>query len=185
VSDFRNPSVVYFSADISYREAFPQLPDADQCYAIELLSRICCATDETLHVDSLPSRRLGNMACLCCQIGKTGKAAPNSTGAATKREAQKIFAKLIRLPCFVGSKRPRVIAMMALRRLVFHTNDAEFFDLETSGPGQWCIQSLQSSLRELRIAGGWVELLFWKEAILTVKQENPRDISQGHCHEWH
>lgn len=44
--------------------------------------------------------------------------------------------------------------MIALRRLVAHCEDTSFLDIETSNPGQWCLQSLNSSVRELRVAAG-------------------------------
>lgn len=44
--------------------------------------------------------------------------------------------------------------MLSLRRLVVHCEDPTFLNLENSGPGQWCLQALNSSLRELRIAAG-------------------------------
>ena len=44
--------------------------------------------------------------------------------------------------------------MLALRRLIAHCCDADFLNLEASGAGQWCLQSLTSSIRELRIAAG-------------------------------
>jgi serine/threonine-protein kinase ATR len=52
------------------------------------------------------------------------------------------------------SKQLRITAMVALRRVISHAEDSHFLDLETSAPGQWCLQSLNSSLRELRIAAG-------------------------------
>lgn len=44
--------------------------------------------------------------------------------------------------------------MIALRRLVHHCDEPSFLNLETSGAGQWCLQSLNSSIRELRAAAG-------------------------------
>src|SRR5690606_24497627 len=64
------------------------------------------------------------------------------------------FSELVRSQPFLNSRKPRVAAMQALRRLVLHSDDPEFLNLETSVPGQWCIQSLNSSVREIRIAAG-------------------------------
>jgi serine/threonine-protein kinase ATR len=50
--------------------------------------------------------------------------------------------------------------MMALRKVILHCDDAELLNLETSGLGQWCLQSLNSSMRELRIAAGRVLATF-------------------------
>lgn len=44
--------------------------------------------------------------------------------------------------------------MIALKRLIAHCEDPMFLNLETSAPGQWCLQALNSSVRELRIAAG-------------------------------
>lgn len=52
--------------------------------------------------------------------------------------------------------------MIGLRRLVNHCEDRNFLDLDRAGsadvalltPGRWCLQSLNSSVRELRIAAG-------------------------------
>lgn len=46
--------------------------------------------------------------------------------------------------------------MVCLRRLIVHADDQASLDLETSELGKWCLQSLQSSVRELRIAAGLV-----------------------------
>ncbi|GAB0136223.1 hypothetical protein EsDP_00004534 [Epichloe bromicola] len=37
---------------------------------------------------------------------------------------------------------------------ISHCEDPMFLNLETSAPGQWCLQALNSSVRELRIAAG-------------------------------
>ena len=44
--------------------------------------------------------------------------------------------------------------MISLRRFALHCDDPEFLNLESSVAGQWCLQSLHSSIRELRIAAG-------------------------------
>lgn len=53
--------------------------------------------------------------------------------------------------------------MIALRRVARHSTDSEFWDLEKSGPGLWCLQSLSSSIRELRIAAGRALSVFTAE----------------------
>jgi hypothetical protein len=139
------------------REAYAQLPEKKQCHAIELLSRRFCAADRTLLVDRLQPNTPTSLRCSWCDLEENSnvKRLPNI---GSKRETQAIFSKLIRTASFISSKRPRVVAMLALRRLVLHADDGDFVDLESSVPGQWCIQSLQSSLRELRIAAGSVSL---------------------------
>ncbi|KAL9566383.1 hypothetical protein ACKAV7_009298 [Fusarium commune] len=77
-----------------------------------------------------------------------------------KSRIEALFTKLIRLPALAESRRPRVAAMLAIRRVILHCEDTELLNLETSGLGQWCLQSLNSSVRELRIAAGRVLATF-------------------------
>jgi serine/threonine-protein kinase ATR len=72
------------------------------------------------------------------------------------REAIATFTTLITLPEFNDSKRPRVLGMFALRSFARHYNDSSLMNIETSVLGHWCLTSLRSSMRELRIAAGYV-----------------------------
>lgn len=94
-----------------------------------------------------------NVECLVCDANQ-----PSETKRPSHEKVQdaiqSIFTQLIRQVYFVESKRCRVAAMIALRRVVVHSLDPDFMNLETSGTGQWCLQSLNSSIRELRIASG-------------------------------
>ncbi|GJC97112.1 pephosphatidylinositol 3 [Colletotrichum higginsianum] len=81
-----------------------------------------------------------------------------------KSDAQSVFTKLIHLDSFKESRRPRVVAMIAMRRIINHADITQLIDLETSALGQWCLQSLHSSVRELRIASGRALPLFLADA---------------------
>jgi serine/threonine-protein kinase ATR len=61
---------------------------------------------------------------------------------------------LLQVTTFSESRKPRVSAMVALRRIANHCNSSDFLDMEVSVAAQWCLKSLHSSLRELRIAAG-------------------------------
>ena len=52
------------------------------------------------------------------------------------------------------SRRPRIAVMIAFRRLLLHSNDLDHLEIANSPLGLWCMQSLQSSTRDLRIAAG-------------------------------
>ncbi|RCI08728.1 hypothetical protein L249_4681 [Ophiocordyceps polyrhachis-furcata BCC 54312] len=141
-----------------FLKGFEEASDKDQCLAVELLSRICCAADESMSMPSSAAPTAGTRCTIC----EGNDSAVTIRSSASKREARTIFCKLIHLPKFLESRRPRVVAMMALRRLVLHCEDSSFLDLEGSGfgdfavtgPGHWCLQSLNSSMRELRVAAG-------------------------------
>ena len=64
------------------------------------------------------------------------------------------FAKLIKLSAFAEAQQPRVLAMVALKKYAMHFKNADFMDLKSSSLGQWCVVSLKSSSRELRISAG-------------------------------
>lgn len=50
------------------------------------------------------------------------------------------------------SPKSRVLLMGIISSLIGQTNNLDFLNLADSPIGQWCLRSLQSSLRELRIA---------------------------------
>lgn len=80
---------------------------------------------------------------------------PKSLERHSKSTACAMFASIIKIPAFLESRRPRVVAMISLRRILQHLPDHQFWDLQRPGGlGQWCTQSLQSSIRELRLAAG-------------------------------
>lgn len=113
---------------------------------------------------------LGEMSCSVCD---NPSGLVHSVGShAAKKEARSLFIKLLQLPAFLESKRPRVVAMIALRRIIVHCDDPAFLDLATPGPGQWCLQSLNSSIRELRIAAGRTITWFLAEWPLRALDEN-------------
>lgn len=67
--------------------------------------------------------------------------------------------------------------MQGLRRLALHCDDPGFLNLETSSTGQWCIQSLNSSVRELRIAAGRTLMVFINPSRPTAETRNiPGDL---------
>ena len=55
------------------------------------------------------------------------------------------------------STKPQILITLAIRRIFNHISVAEYLDLANSSLGQWCLRSLSSSLRELRIAAGYVK----------------------------
>ncbi|KAH9994734.1 phosphatidyl inositol 3-kinase [Xylariaceae sp. FL0662B] len=133
---------------------FPQLTDPEVCRIIELLGYVCCAADDTLMMSSKKSEKTSHFYCRYCQDSQSLHDTPLCLDLAAKKTILEIFTSLVQLPSFVQSQRPRITAMVALRRIVRHCTDAEFLDMEVSVTAQWCLKSLQSSVRELRIAAG-------------------------------
>ncbi|CAM1502082.1 Fc.00g040660.m01.CDS01 [Cosmosporella sp. VM-42] len=140
--------------DEVFMDGFQKAEEPTQCLAIDLLSRTCCLTDNMTAAPGTSPPRARDFNCLICDIDSTTLDSVPSAAISSKSEAQLILAKLIRSAPLLTSRRPRVAAMIALRRLVLHSNDPDTLNLETSVLGQWCLQSLNSSVRELRIAAG-------------------------------
>jgi serine/threonine-protein kinase ATR len=63
------------------------------------------------------------------------------------------FVSLLSLQGFQKCVEARVVAMLALRRVAFHC-PLQVSRLANTKYGEWCLQSLRSSVRELRIAAG-------------------------------
>lgn len=72
-----------------------------------------------------------------------------SSSGAGSDELSQLFVDLI--PHVQRAAKARLITMLALRRLVSHTPVLDYLDISNSALGKWCLQSLRSSSRELRI----------------------------------
>ena len=134
------------------RNQFSNLNEREQCRVVELLGYVCCAADSTLTVPSAKGNGSIGVSCSYCQDISSSRDAPLCLDPAAKKQALASFNYLIQLPNFVSSRGPRIAAMVALRNLAKHCRDDEFLDVEASAAAQWCLKSLQSSVRELRIA---------------------------------
>ena len=135
---------------------FTRLSEEEQCSLYTAIGHLACASVQTLEVSAGGLGRLGLNKCHICDtnIKDTSVSAPwEGSGSA---EAFSTIISLIKLPKTHGLRRPRVSAMLALKRLLSHTLKEEYLDLKTSAFGQWCLQALHSSTRELRIAAGLV-----------------------------
>ena len=144
-------------ANLIYRSCFYELNDRDQCRAFEYLAILPCAANDSLSVKRDNDACIRNSECFLCD----GTPPPKSTTIFDAERCQsvcgdavKTFIKVIKSSTFAEARRPRVLAMIALKRYTMHFNNAEFMDLSSSPLGQWCVASLKSSSRELRIAAG-------------------------------
>ncbi|KAG9237915.1 protein kinase-like protein rad3 [Amylocarpus encephaloides] len=135
---------------------FSSLNDDDRCLAIECMSRVPCAAYGTLIVTRNIDGSIRDATCSQCEESDQGHPIKptESSFHDVSGEVIETFSILIKSPPFLESRRARVIAMLALRKFTVHFEDSNFINLEVSALGQWCLQSLRSSIRELRIAAG-------------------------------
>lgn len=114
----------------------------------ELLGQIACGE----HLDlSQPDGGMSadNSYCGYCDVDSN--AVPvESLPDGGPDELLNLFIAL--LPVAQRSAKARIAAMLSLRRLLAHTSSLEHLDISHCTVGEWCLQSLRSSSRELRIA---------------------------------
>ena len=94
--------------------------------------------------------------CLSCNLGSSlrwGLALWDDDGGSILEDS---MTTLLQLPQAQKSRRTKVAAMNAVRRLLAHTANLSALCISTSIFGQWCMQALRSSTRQLRIAAGYV-----------------------------
>ncbi|KAH8661929.1 phosphatidylinositol 3 [Xylariales sp. PMI_506] len=147
------------------KNKFAQLNNLDRCSVIDLLGYLCCAADNTLAVDA-NDKTASSFQCSYCDNTHATNQQPASTDHVTKSYVLRTFSDLVSMQAFNESRQPRITAMVALRRLAKHSNDPKFLDLAVTPAAQWCLKSLQSSVRELRIASSRTLPVFLNDSTL-------------------
>ena len=66
---------------------------------------------------------------------------------------------LIKLDEYRALPQVRIWGVMTLRRLLNHTEEPNYLNVEASILGQWCLATLNTSIRELRIAARCVSFV--------------------------
>lgn len=115
------------------------------------LGRIACAGDDTLVVEQLGEPFGTEYRCTICDDAETEdneRVWKNSHF----DELRKVATEL--LPHLQRSTKPRVAGMIALRHILMHDPNDEHIKLASSPFGEWCLHSLRSSVRELRLVAG-------------------------------
>ena len=139
------------------RSCFAALNETERCESIQQLANIPCAAHGSLMETKFRDGIL-RPKCFLCEGLKLPDSFPLDEERCQKISIEAIatFSNLIKSTAFLDSRRPRVLAMIALRRFTVHFTSPSFVDFEQSILGQWCLQSLKSSIRELRVAAGYV-----------------------------
>ncbi|KAL0265042.1 serine/threonine-protein kinase M1 [Diplodia seriata] len=157
-------------------EKFPILSDSDKCRALTALMRLPCAAVGTLKANVLSNGDIVDSTCTVCdgRVDRTPRDYrawnTDGTGQAWK-DVITIMEKIVNCPELQRCKAPRILAATSIKNLLSHINDREALSLTKSPLGQWCMKSLKSSLRELRIAAGHALPVFLHDGV-------PEDIRQ-------
>lgn len=132
------------------------MPEEQQCLLYTYIGELACASaSEGSSCDDGLSLQFK-----CCDCDAELRDSSRSTSLVGP-ELEEIFSaltRLINMPRTQKHRRPRVAAMLALKRMLSHTSNMDYLDLATSPFGQWCLQALHSSIRELRVAAGSVNI---------------------------
>jgi serine/threonine-protein kinase ATR len=137
----------------SCRTSFPKIDEDSKCLAIDLVSRLGCVADGAL-LDTSSTADRPKYSCKYCTHTAGAGSRSTQLNLQAKADALATFMRLLSHEPFLNSQRLRVSAMVSIRRLIVHNDNHELYALESSDIGQWCLQSLTSSIRELRIAAG-------------------------------
>ena len=134
---------------------FASLSDEDQALVFFVIGQLACAGAETLSFSHISSdEKLCQNTCSVCDI-TMGYSRVGIFGDDSETDAIFIlFINLLKLTQKQKLRRPRIAAMIAFRRLLLHSKGPNNLNLADSPIGPWCMQALQSSMRDLRIAAG-------------------------------
>ncbi len=101
---------------------------------------------------------LGSTACQLCAGLSTLTACPTCDDMDLARRqttpaALELLSTILALvPSIPRDSKARVVAMIVLRQLLLHSSSPDDVRLGPSAAGEWCLQSLKSSSRDLRLA---------------------------------
>lgn len=135
------------------------MPEEQQSLLYTYIGNLACAS-----ASEVSSRNDGlSLQLKCCDCDAESRDSTRSTSRVGPdlEEAFSALARLINMPRIQKHRRPRVAAMLALKRLISHTSNMDYLDLAISSFGQWCLQALHSSIRELRVAAGSVSIFLF------------------------
>lgn len=121
---------------------------------------MACIGDRSLAVsDRYGDERIQQKKCSFCDAESRARPPPVRWQGADAEEILTTTVNLIKVPRTQNYRQPRVAAMMASKRILSHVTDANPLNLASSSLGQMTLQALHSSVRELRIAAGYIKRL--------------------------
>lgn len=136
-------------------EKFDALSLDEKDKALVELGILPCAASGSLAIDAVKAKL--NTCSICdCNGGISSSTTTVTTWEQTVPDDYKgiidALASLLQSSELRRSKKTRVLAAHAIRRMVNHTTDRELLLVGSGVFGPWLMRSLQSSVRELRIA---------------------------------
>jgi serine/threonine-protein kinase ATR len=137
------------------RACYGELTDTDRCRAIEYLGLIPCAANGSLTVTREQDGNIRYSTCSHCENPKISDSESSQSGCQrVSQDCISILSIIVKSQSFKSARRPRVLAMITLKRFAMHFREPDFIFLEESFLAHFCFQSLNSSIRELRVSAG-------------------------------
>ena len=145
---------MYFYADIS-SEKFLQSSEDDHVRAFSVIGQIACAMGAKVPDSGISGDSgLKQLRCTVCDVSMGSRRLINLCEHSDAEGLFNAIANLYQLAQKAKLNRPRVAAIIAMKRLLSHFGNLAHLDVSNSSIGRWCLQGLKSSMRDLRIAAG-------------------------------
>ncbi|KAF7586889.1 serine/threonine-protein kinase M1 [Aspergillus hancockii] len=160
-------------------DTFLSLNEQQKCEFLSTLSKVPCAMAGSLaRLSGIASN--GALLCHVCDYEYRGHNVGSDKDCPSIDALCKILAYII--PRLTRTSSLRIMAMTTLKRTLLHTSNSTHSQLTSSVFGEFCLHSLRSSIRELRVVTGsldnetrrsnFVVILEWLKS-LSDKQESP------------
>lgn len=119
-----------------------------------MLGKICCAMAEKLLSQPSEIMKRDMLFCQICDMEQAQDDCMANEECPEFEEMWSLFNFI--LPKLTRTPGPRISAMIALKKLLIHAPNSNQMQISTSVSGEFCLHSLRSSIRELRVATGCV-----------------------------
>ncbi|QSL66355.1 hypothetical protein MERGE_000733 [Pneumocystis wakefieldiae] len=126
----------------------------------ECIGLLNCGASGRLTVFRLDCNEDFSLLCNICDSPKSSAKILDSSETVICSE---LIESCLNLEWFVNCDVLRIIAMKTLGRIIRHSTIESEIRLSTSVLGNWCIQSLRSSLRRLRIQSGYTLCCYYNK----------------------
>ena len=136
------------------RTSYEELSESKKTELLDILGKICCATTEKLLRKPSDIIKRETLFCQICDTDHHQNDRAENEEHPGFEEIWSLFNFI--LPRLTRTPGPRISAMVALRRILMHAPNSNQMHISNSASGEFCLHSLRSSIRELRVATGCV-----------------------------
>ncbi|KAJ5708031.1 hypothetical protein N7488_007832 [Penicillium malachiteum] len=131
-------------------KSYDGLTEAQRSDLLDIMGKISCAITGSLEQRLSDVVGRDTTPCQTCDLEQGSQETGHEKDTEKFQELWAMFNFI--LPKLTRTPGPRIAAMVALRRILMHSPCMEELHLSSSASGEFCLHSLRSSIRELRIA---------------------------------